>query len=61
MGYVKQDTWHVSKRIFWYMYLYHALLKSPPLLEQCVTEHASAMGLKVKGLTNSQFELREES
>ena len=26
MGYVKQDTWHVSKRIFWYMHLYHALL-----------------------------------
>ena len=26
MGYVKQDTWHVLKRIFWYMHLYHALL-----------------------------------
>ena len=36
-------------------------IESPPLLEQCVAEHASAMGLKVKWLTNSQFELREES
>ena len=26
MGYVKQDTWHVWKPIFWYMHLYHALL-----------------------------------
>ena len=25
-GYVKQDTWHVWKPIFWYMQLYHALL-----------------------------------
>ena len=25
-GYVKQDTWHVWKPIFWYMQFYHALL-----------------------------------
>ena len=39
----------------------HNFLESPPLLEQCVAEHASAMGLIVKWLTNSQFELREKS
>ena len=41
--------------------LAHNSLESPPLLEQCVAEHASALGLKVKWLTNSQFELRGES